>query len=302
VKVTDIAKFERQNPSLSVNVFGWKGGLYPLHVSKREGRAIDLLLINDRKEPEKTHYVWIKDLARMLYKNSNHKERKHPFRRCLHIFSTEKLLEDHKNDCQGIDGKPQRTIMPEEGKNILKFTNYHKQMRAPFIIYADFEALDILVEGCACDPRKSYTRQIAKQTPCSYCYVVVRCDGVAKAPALYRGENAVEHFLASLQVELVEINEVFRKPADMIMTANDFQSFANATDCHICGEELDHDKVRDHCHITGKYRGAAHKACNLRLRISSDGKYYCRKTKMMKKNAQQRFRWSSTIYEVMTGP
>jgi len=69
---------------------------------------MDLLRINDRKEPEKTHYVWIKDLARMLYKNSNHKERKHPCRRCLHIFSTEKLLEDHKNDCQGIDGKGSR--------------------------------------------------------------------------------------------------------------------------------------------------------------------------------------------------
>ena len=166
-----IPKFEHQNPGLSVNAFVWKGGLYPLHVSKQEGRAVDLLLINDWKEPEKTHYVWIKDLARMLYKNSNHKERKHPCRRCLHICSTKKRLEYHKNDCQGIDGKPQRTIMPEEGKNILKFVNYHKQMRAPFIIYADCETLNIPVEGCACDPGKSCTRQIAKQTPCSYCYV-----------------------------------------------------------------------------------------------------------------------------------
>src|SRR6218665_2742463 len=32
-------------------------------------------------------------------------------------------------------------------------------------------------------------------------------------------------------------------------------------------------KVRDHCHITGKYRGAAHKACNLKLRISGVGTY-----------------------------
>jgi len=33
--------------------------------------------------------------------------------------------------------------MPEEGKNILKFANHHKQMRAPFIMYADFEAMNI---------------------------------------------------------------------------------------------------------------------------------------------------------------
>ena len=36
VKATDITKFERLNPGLSVNVFGWKAGLYPLHVSKQE--------------------------------------------------------------------------------------------------------------------------------------------------------------------------------------------------------------------------------------------------------------------------
>ena len=90
-------------------------------------------------------------------------------------------------------------------------------MRAPYIIYADFEALNIPVEGCADDPQKSYTRQIAKQVPSTYCYVVVRSDGVVKAPVLYRGEDAVEHFLASLQAEVAEINKVFRKPVDKIM-------------------------------------------------------------------------------------
>jgi len=274
VKVSDVTKFERRNPDLSVNIFGWKSGLYPLHVSKQAGREIDLLLLTDPEEPEKTHYVWIKDLPRMLYKNSSYKGRKYPCRRCLHVFSSEVLLETHKNDCQGIGGKPQRTVMPKEGQNILKFTNHHKQMRAPYIIYADFEALNIPVEGCADNPQKSYTRQIAKQVPCSYCYVVVRSDGVVKAPVLYRGEDAVEHFLASLQAEMAEINKVFRKPVDMIMTTNDCKAFNDAADCHICGEALNDDRVRDHCHITGEYRGAAHNACNLKLRI------YAHKTKV----------------------
>lgn len=50
VRMADITKFERQNPGLSVHVFGWEAGLYPLHVSKQEGRAIELLLIADEKK------------------------------------------------------------------------------------------------------------------------------------------------------------------------------------------------------------------------------------------------------------
>ena len=37
--------------------------------------------------------------------------------------------------------------------------------------------------------------------------------------------------------------------------------------CWICNEKINKDKVRNHCHITGKYRGAAHSQCNLKLKI-----------------------------------
>ena len=33
------------------------------------------------------------------------------------------------------------------------------------------------------------------------------------------------------------------------------------------GEEEDFKKVIDHCHLTGKYRGAAHNICNLKYVI-----------------------------------
>ena len=43
--------------------------------------------------------------------------------------------------------------------------------------------------------------------------------------------------------------------------------YDNSTLCHICNEELSKDRVRDHCHLTGKIRGAAHDACNLKYKI-----------------------------------
>ena len=50
----------------------------------------------------------------------------------------------------------------------------------------------------------------------------------------------------------------------MVITKEEEEQFDKASDCWICGEELKNDKkVRDHCHYTGCYRGAAHNKCNL---------------------------------------
>ena len=43
--------------------------------------------------------------------------------------------------------------------------------------------------------------------------------------------------------------------------------YDNSTLCHSCNEELGKDRVRDHCHLTGKIRGAAHEVCNLKYRV-----------------------------------
>ena len=59
----------------------------------------------------------------------------------------------------------------------------------------------------------------------------------------------------------------FNKPLEMTME-NEID-FKKAIKCHICDQQYtDKDiRVRDHCHITGKFRGSAHQDCNLKLRI-----------------------------------
>ena len=52
------------------------------------------------------------------------------------------------------------------------------------------------------------------------------------------------------------------------MTTECENNYQNSNDCSICNQKIKYkDKVRDHCHITGKYRGAAHSKCNLKLKI-----------------------------------
>ena len=53
----------------------------------------------------------------------------------------------------------------------------------------------------------------------------------------------------------------------MKYTKSDEVRFQAATECHICGGELGGDRARDHCHLTGKFRGAAHVSCNVNYQI-----------------------------------
>ena len=51
------------------------------------------------------------------------------------------------------------------------------------------------------------------------------------------------------------------------MTIENENNYQNSERCWICNEKIIKDKVRDHCHVTSKYRGAAHKKCNSELRM-----------------------------------
>jgi len=142
--ISQIKKVEKQN-NLAINVFGWENRVIIHHISNQPEniKRINLLLI---QKAEKFHYTWIKDINRLLYDQSNHKAKKFFCDRCLHGYTTKKLLEEHKPDCRGIGQTAVRVEMPDEDNNKLKFQNYRKQLPAPYIIYADFEAITTSIE------------------------------------------------------------------------------------------------------------------------------------------------------------
>lgn len=65
------------------------------------------------------------------------------------------------------------------------------------------------------------------------------------------------------------INTEFQKP--LKMTEEEEELFKGSDRCYICGHKyVDNEiRVRDHCHITGKYRGSAHQECNLKLKLDA---------------------------------
>ena len=56
-----------------------------------------------------------------------------------------------------MNGTPTRIEMPEKGKTTLFFQNYYKQMKEPYVIYGDNEALGRKIPGCECGPEREQT-------------------------------------------------------------------------------------------------------------------------------------------------
>ena len=135
-------------------------------------------------------------------------------------------------------------------------------MPVPYVIYADFESI-IKPKTTQAGDKSEIT---SEQEACGFGYQVVRYDDKADLPVIYRGEDA-NH----LECEVSKINNTFAHLKPLIMTEQNNKDHENTTQCWICEQEIGNNKnnpnVRDHCHFTGKYRGAAHKSCNLKLEI-----------------------------------
>ncbi|XP_065654802.1 uncharacterized protein LOC136081417 [Hydra vulgaris] len=80
-------------------------------------------------------------------------------------------------------------------------------------------------------------------------------------------DDVTQIFVDSLQKDIIKICDIIKFPKKMIFTPKNKHDFNAAISCHICGKDLGKNKVHDHCHITGKYRGAAHQNCNLNNKI-----------------------------------
>ena len=264
--ISQVPKVELQN-NLAINVFGWDKGVIVYHLSKQPKAMprINLLLI---EKAGNFHYTWIKNFNRLLYDQSKHKERKHLCERCLHGYTREDLLEAHKPECRWIGQTGVRVEMPEEGKNKLAFQNHTSSCQPLTSSTPTLRLSPPKLKDLSSTPRRAI---LNGHNTMRLVVIATSSFGLTARQSRhfeYRGPNATEHFLESLQEEERKIKGVLANPQALRMTRGNWRAFRTAETCHVCDKPLEGDSVRDHCHITGKYRRAAHTACNLKLRLN----------------------------------
>ena len=258
-------RFEMNN-NISLNIFGYESNIYPLYLSKHHSsdKIVDLLLISDGV---KQHYCWIKNFNRLLAsKTKRSTNSMHYCRRCLIGYQRITSLNKHTEYCSQHDA--QKIELPEPN-TILNFKNYNRSMRVPFIVYADFESFIQPIDSSTPDPTVSYTNKYQKHTPSSFCYYIKCFDDkvYSQEPVAYtavsKDDDVAQIFVDTLEENIKRIYKKFKFPKEMLYTDEDEEIYIASTICHICEKELGNDRVRDHCHISGIFRGAAHNSCNI---------------------------------------
>ena len=153
----------------------------------------------------------VKSISRLLSSKATKGKRKEYFcLRCLNPFWCEEAFSKHKEYCDEYEAV--KIQLPEKG-TILKFKNYHRSEKIPFIEYADFECYIKPIQSCEPNPESSYTKQYQKHEPSSFCYYIKCFDDEVYEPKLvsYTGEDAAQKFVEMLEKDIIEITSIPEK-------------------------------------------------------------------------------------------
>ena len=198
-------------------------------------------------------------------------------------FSADKILTAHQEAC--LKRKPQNEVFPNPG-DTTKFKNYERLHDVPFVVYADFECFVKPLETEEKDSTQSYTAKYQSHVPSGFCYSI-KCVDESVYPtktvlrtANHEGEDIGKLFVETLSEDLRPIYEILKTRKPIIMSNSERDQHKKSDSCYACGIEFKATRVNektkkkekvikcaDHCHITGKYRGAACDKCNLPMRV-----------------------------------
>ena len=164
--------------------------------SNCEKQIIVLMIPNEEKEG--WHYLAVQKLSALLHGITSKHRGDFYCLNCLHSFRTKNKLKSHEKVCENKDFCGIVTL--SEKDNILKFNQYMKSDKMPYITYADIESLIKKIDRCANNPENYSTTKIVEYIPCGYSMSTVwASDNIENNYTLCRGEDCTKMLCTSLR-------------------------------------------------------------------------------------------------------
>jgi hypothetical protein len=232
---------------------------------------------------------------------------------CLNKYSSQRIRDEHLTICGEKD--PQKVILPHWKDDTTKFQNYIRKFKVPIFGVFDFECVmsdaEYVCNTCQTTNvsncrHKSTIENI--QTAIAFSFMLMSSAGKMLHFHTYSGEKAGDAFIEHLLDIEESVQELLKTEIPLVMTPEDEAQWQLEETCHICEERfkdenidvntpegrakadidintpegraraekiMDESRVRDHCHLTGDYMGAAHNKCNLLRRKTKKVPLFC---------------------------
>ena len=251
--IRDIKRFESRN-EITINILALEDKkVYICRKGKEYDQVANLMLITDHN---KKHYV-----------TANTRNLNTFVLIACRDFAEQKSRDEHYVYCRSNEAV---TIEMPNKKPVVEYSDGQYQFKVPFMMYADFESIIEPIQGASKNPNVSSTRGVNIHMPSGWCvYSNFAFGKVANPLTLYRGSDCVKKLCEHIISEAKRLYNSFPECPMEPLTKSQIKEYKRATKCHICFKSFSEKKreVRDHCHYSGLYRGAAHFSCNLQYKI-----------------------------------
>ena len=235
------------------------------------------LLVICEQTKEQYHYVYIKNLNRLLKSNLNHNSIKY-CQDCFKHFSTKRAFESMNHKCNYMNNPNE---LPENmaivNNKLLKcpLNSYVKQydlkhsIFLPWIMYCDFESILKISKDEKHPDKREHKLS-------SYCYnLVCRERPVFNRFKLYRGdgkESVIDHFFNEVKNVLNHMKECKKKfYALPVLTDEQMKRHKKIKNCEFCGVKFDQDnkRIQHHNHLNANYIATTCVSCNSKIKTSN---------------------------------
>ncbi len=277
-----VKKFERKNKHLNlrINIFTvLDGSMVPVHKSEnKKAEKTANLFLQQRRNGLNHHYIYISNIQKFLRTEDS---KCFHCVTCLNSFSSKEALENHSILCERED---EACIEYPEAGATVAFKSFEKQVLQPIFGCCDFEASLKPVtrkenadkyncKNCEINGDEKYcdhkTATLNHQIPTTYCIALFDNESNIIFEKTESDEvNVMKKFFSTLDyitkkfIPLLQKHKIRAKYTD-----EEEQRYKQSTKCYLCKKPFNYEyqgenKVRDHCHYSNIFLGAAHANCN----------------------------------------